>query len=53
MKKDEKKIFKYFNKSKHVITIDPQLIAHAEQEGGVIIMTDNAFYKLEKIKSLP
>lgn len=45
-----KKVFMEFNKDRHVVTIDPMLLAHAEQKGGVIIATDTGYYRLEKIE---
>lgn len=45
-----KKIFTEFNKDKHVVTLDPELLAHAEQKGGVLIMTDTTIYRLEKVR---
>lgn len=43
------KIFKEFDKDKHVIELDPRIIEAASQDGGVIIATDQGYFKMEKI----
>lgn len=43
------KVYKEFNKDKHIITLDPEILVHADQPGGVIISTESGLYKMEKI----